>query len=221
MSLTFASPEQGEMRLVTYPVQLLVDKGMLSTTISTLHHWFDEQKIEVHSLQYRVCNQGVQIGVNFTNLIEAGHFASVFDGLLIDTRKDLTRGYNRGPSLKVSDLIECRVDWDSCAFVVAGKVHRVQRQVWLLFATLARHAGRLVTRRQICETLYGDDPSGGPLATDRIINVRMYQLRRACPWPVRTVHGIGFVLEGFKSKRPTPAVNAAVGLKRGQLMAGR
>ena len=32
-----------------------------------------------------MCNQGLQIDVNFTDLTEADHFASVFDGLLIDS----------------------------------------------------------------------------------------------------------------------------------------
>jgi hypothetical protein len=119
------------------------------------------------------------------------------------------------------DLAQCAVDWNQCEFVVAGGRRRVQRQVWVIFTALARRAGRLVTREQLFEALYADDPDGGPLTLDGTLNVRMHALRRACPWPIRTVWATGYVLEGFRLPGLTVHANAVAGIDRARLVAGR
>jgi hypothetical protein len=119
------------------------------------------------------------------------------------------------------DLAKCAVDWERCEFVVAGARRRVQRQVWIIFATLARRGGRLVTRERLFEALYADDPDGGPLTMDGTLNVRMHALRRACPWPIRTIWATGFILEGFRPPKPVGHVPLVAGIDRTRLIAGR
>jgi Transcriptional regulatory protein, C terminal len=191
-----------------------------------MHTWFDEQNLEPRSLQYRISNDAIEVQVDFALRMDARRFARTFGGSVFREGRDpsissVRTHLRRRVESKPPDLAECAVDWDLATFIVGGERRPVPRQVWLVFTTLARNAGRLVTREQVCNALYGDDPGGGPLMTDRIINVRMYQLRRACPWQIRTVHAVGFVLEGFKPECPVSPANAAVGVTRAQLMARR
>lgn len=112
------------------------------------------------------------------------------------------------------------VDWDRREFVTKGKRVYPGPSEWKIFDLLAQRGGQLVTRDQIHEHLYFDDPNGGP--EPQIIDLIVHRLRKSCPFVIETLNYRGFVLHGcIKPKPEIPAPNAVRHATLKQLMAGR
>lgn len=84
---------------------------------------------------------------------------------------------------------------------VEGEAVDLTTTEFSLLLELARHAGRVLTREQIIDLVWGDDFFG----TDRIVDVYIGQLRRklekaGAPEMIQTVRGIG-----YKFNKPQPA----------------
>ncbi|MBX3728645.1 MAG: response regulator transcription factor [Candidatus Sumerlaeia bacterium] len=80
----------------------------------------------------------------------------------------------------------------------AGRLLDLTPKEFEVLLLLARHAGQPVTRRMLAEAVWNDVPRATPL--DNVIDVHVARLRRKVDDPfavrlIRTVRGVGFVLE--------------------------
>ena len=95
--------------------------------------------------------------------------------------------------LRVGDL-----QFDASARVVtrAGAPVELTAREFAVLELLARNAGQVVPRAQLLEQIWGEDPEVSP----NIVDVYVGYLRRKLEDPsggrlIRTVRGVGFVLE--------------------------
>jgi DNA-binding response OmpR family regulator len=112
------------------------------------------------------------------------------------------------------------IDWERQTIIRDGDRVSLTGREWLIFRLLVKNAGKLVTRSELLNELYWWDPSGG--AEPKIIDVYVHKLRKKTPWPITTVWGRGFIIDGCThEKRPIPLPRMIPGLTRERLMAGR
>jgi DNA-binding response OmpR family regulator len=112
------------------------------------------------------------------------------------------------------------IDWQRQIIVRAGVRIPLTGSEWLIFARLVKNSGKLVTRIELFDEIYGWDRSGG--ACPKIIDVFVCKLRKKSPWPITTVRGHGFIIDGCRyEKPPIPLPWMVAGLTRERLMAGR
>lgn len=109
------------------------------------------------------------------------------------------------------------IDPERHAFVVAGKAVACTSKEWAIFEFLAERGGRLVSH----ERLYGRLYTGDEGVEDKIIDVFICKLRSKCPFPIETVWGEGYILNGYRMERRVPNLRVVEGLDRNRLMAGR
>jgi two-component system OmpR family response regulator len=76
---------------------------------------------------------------------------------------------------------------------LGGRAIELTAREFEVLALLARHAGEVVTRRQLLEEIWHDGYDGSP----NVVDVYVGYLRRKLDDPslIRTVRGVGFVLE--------------------------
>lgn len=79
--------------------------------------------------------------------------------------------------------------------------------------------GKVWSKPALIEALYGDDPDGGPLTADQIIDVSISRLRNQWRWPIRTEWGRGFYLEAASVDLLRIGTTARI-IDRGDAMAG-
>jgi hypothetical protein len=112
------------------------------------------------------------------------------------------------------------IDWQRQAIFRNGIPVHLTASQWLIFARLVKNTGKLVTKKELFDEIYSLDPNGG--ARLKIIDVFVCKLRKICPWPITTVWGRGYIIEGCRSERPTmPSPRALPGITRERLMARR
>ncbi len=106
----------------------------------------------------------------------------------------LRRRRDNGPD-RVDELIfgPLHIEPDSMEARVDDKLLDLTTTEFTLLLQLARHAGRVLTRDQIIDLVWGDDFFG----TDRIVDVYIGQLRRKLDQTgadenIRTVRGVGY-----------------------------
>ena len=115
---------------------------------------------------------------------------------------------------------ESVIDWERQTVIRDGDRVSLTGSEWLIFSRLVRNAGKLVTRSELFDEIYWWDPSGG--AGPKIIDVYVHKLRKKTPWPITTVWGRGFIIDGCAhEKRRIPLPRMIPGLTRERLMAGR
>jgi DNA-binding response OmpR family regulator len=112
------------------------------------------------------------------------------------------------------------IDWERQAIIHDGDRVSLTGNEWLIFGRLVKNPGKLVTRSELFDEIYRWDPSGG--ARPKIIDVYIHNLRKKSPWPITTVWGRGFVIDGCPyEKPPIPVPRMIAGLTRERLMARR
>jgi DNA-binding response OmpR family regulator len=112
------------------------------------------------------------------------------------------------------------IDWQHQAIVRDGVQIRLAATEWLIFTRLVKNPGKLVTREQLLDEIYWWDPNGG--AKPKILDVFVWKLRKKSPWPIITVWGRGFIIDGCPyQKPPIPLPRMVAGVTRERLMAGR
>jgi len=112
------------------------------------------------------------------------------------------------------------IDWERQTIIRDGDRISLTGREWLIFRLLVKNAGKLVTRSELLNELYWWDPSGG--AEPKIIDVYVHKLRKKTPWPITTVWGRGFIIDGCAHEQRTiPHPRMVAGLTRERLMAGR
>jgi hypothetical protein len=115
---------------------------------------------------------------------------------------------------------ESVIDWERQTVIRDGDRVSLTGSEWLIFSRLVRNAGKLVTRSELFDEIYWWDPGGG--AGPKIIDVYVHKLRKKTPWPITTVWGRGFIIDGCAyEKPPIPRPRMIAGLTRERLMAGR
>lgn|GEM_PF-3674146 len=118
------------------------------------------------------------------------------------------------------EAVSPTLDWERQEIIRDGKRVPLTECEWLIFARLVKSAGKLVTRHELLDEMYWSDPNGG--AGSKIIDVYVCRLRKKSPWPITTVWGRGYVIDGFRYERPPIPLPAMVaGVTRERLMAGR
>jgi hypothetical protein len=112
------------------------------------------------------------------------------------------------------------IDWQRQVIFRNGIPIHLTSSQWLIFARLVKNTGKLVTKKELFNEIYSLDPNGG--AGLKIIDVFVCKLRKKCPWPITTVWGRGYIIEGCQSERRVmPSPRAVLGITRERLMAGR
>ncbi len=71
---------------------------------------------------------------------------------------------------------------------------------------LQKSDGRIVTRQQLAQAAWGDDPTGGPDYADNIIRVTIHGLRRM-GFPIGTTVGYVFNHKSTSHKRAYRKIN--------------
>jgi DNA-binding response OmpR family regulator len=117
------------------------------------------------------------------------------------------------------------VDWDRRSITDSEGEWTPSPTHWLMLSLMLRKPGKVLTKKELLAELYGHDPAGGPSNPDAVIGVQLHRLRRRCPWQIRTVKGVGYILEGYSglvpSRRPTETVSHVKWATRERLIAGR
>jgi DNA-binding response OmpR family regulator len=91
--------------------------------------------------------------------------------------------------------------------IFAGdKAVQLSRNEWLLADLLIEHFGRPTLRQWAVDRLYSDDPHGGPLNIDRVLDVMMKRIRQAFldadfPLLIITIRSIGWRMVARKERR--------------------
>lgn len=112
------------------------------------------------------------------------------------------------------------IDWQRQVIIRDGVRISLTGSEWLIFARLVKNSGKLVTRNELFDEIYGWNRSGG--AGPKIIDVYVCKLRKKSPWPIVTVWGRGFIIDGCHyEKPPIPLPRMVAGVTRERLMAGR
>src|SRR5262245_3615614 len=85
------------------------------------------------------------------------------------------------------------LDRDTRTATLGGREIELAAREFEVLELLARHAGEVVTRRQLLEEIWHDGYDGSP----NVVDVYVGYLRRKLDDPslIRTVRGVGFVLE--------------------------
>jgi len=126
----------------------------------------------------------------------------------------------RGVSGAIEQSEESTIDWQCQAIIRDGVRIRLPASEWLIFARLVQSTGKLVTKGELLDAIYWWDPNGGP--KPKIIDVFVCNLRKKSPWPITTVWGRGYIIDGCRRERPpTPLPRMAAGVTLERLMAGR
>jgi DNA-binding response OmpR family regulator len=112
------------------------------------------------------------------------------------------------------------IDWQRQVIIRDGIRVPLTGSEWLIFSRLVKNSGKLVTRDALLDEIYGADSSGG--AGPKIIDVYVCKLRKKSPWPITTVWGRGYSIDGCGYERPPiPLPRMIAGVTRERLMAGR
>lgn len=98
------------------------------------------------------------------------------------------------------------IDIDRRSFLKDSKWQRASPRIWEVFTLLALRCDGLVTRDQIQEWVYGDEPGGG--IDPKSISYQIMRLRTICPFTIETIHSYGYILSGYKAVRRTDKVAA-------------
>jgi DNA-binding response OmpR family regulator len=97
-----------------------------------------------------------------------------------------------------------RIDWERRLIINPdGTPWHPQPMQWAILESLLLNAGKVVSHHRLIHALYGDREDGGPEDASNGIKVQICRMRARLPWPIRNVHGVGYVLEGY-----TPPDNA-------------
>jgi DNA-binding response OmpR family regulator len=93
-------------------------------------------------------------------------------------------------------------DRDTRQVLVAGRPVTLTRTEYSLFATLAAHPGRVLTRQRLLAALEGDR---GKVPGPRAVDVYVSQLRdKLGPDTIRTIRGVGYVLNPARTPGEPP-----------------
>jgi|SRR5580700_1939966 DNA-binding response OmpR family regulator len=122
-------------------------------------------------------------------------------------------------SVKEEDKELASVDWYNHAIIRDGQRIHLPPKEWKIFSRLVKDSGKLVTKDTLMDELYQLDPNGG--ANPKIIDVFICSLRKKCPWPIKTVWGRGYIIEGIKYLPAIPMPSTIAGITRERLMAGK
>lgn len=101
-----------------------------------------------------------------------------------------------GPSLVISG--DLQVDRERREVTRSGRVLRMKPKEYELLLFFLQHPGRVFSREQILDEVWGYDFYGGP----RTVDVHIRWLRQkieddpANPWRLRTIRGSGYLFEG-------------------------
>jgi DNA-binding response OmpR family regulator len=126
----------------------------------------------------------------------------------------------KGGSDEIHHAEASRIDWERHTIIRDGAPIPLPAREWLIFTCLVKSAGKLVTREQLLDEMYWWDPNGG--AKPKILDVFICKLRKKSPWPIITVWGRGFIIDGCHyEKPPVPLPRVVAGVTRARLMAGR
>jgi hypothetical protein len=126
----------------------------------------------------------------------------------------------RGEVAEIERAERAAIDWQRQQIVRNGTRVQLTRCEWLIFSRLVKSAGKLVTREELLDEIYWCDPNGG--AGPKIIDVYICRLRKKCPWPISSVWGRGYIIDGCRfEKSPLPLPRVVAGVTRERLMAGR
>src|ERR1700719_2577020 len=58
-----------------------------------------------------------------------------------------------------------------------------------IVGTLLLRPGQRISTEELLDSVYGDDPEGGPEFAARALHVHVSRLRRAYGWPIKTYWG--------------------------------
>jgi two-component system OmpR family response regulator len=98
-----------------------------------------------------------------------------------------------GPTVAVGDL---RLDAEAHAVTRDGDRIELTGREFAVLEVLAQNAGRVVPRRALIERVWDDEPAVSPNIADIYVGYLRRKLERpAGPRLIRTVRGVGFVLE--------------------------
>lgn len=97
---------------------------------------------------------------------------------------------------EVEHVAVAGIDWKRRQFIRDGKRVHVPHQAWRLFERLVMAKGAIVTKDQLFHHLYGDRIDGGP--EGNVIPVYISNLRKLCPYPIKTVYGSGYSISGVR-----------------------
>ena len=89
------------------------------------------------------------------------------------------------------------VDWDRGDIILGDESWHLTPKEMAIFRKLAERPGKPVSKRQLLDELYGDDPNGGPDWGSKIIEMHVSNLRKKCPWRIQTRYGYGYSIEGY------------------------
>lgn len=95
------------------------------------------------------------------------------------------------------DVPGITIDEAAAQIVWRGKAVRFGRSEMRIIAMMRRHPGRYVSRGELIEFLFGDDPDGGPEWVSHGIAVRMHRIRarlKGAPIAVESCKGKGYRL---------------------------
>jgi two-component system OmpR family response regulator len=114
-----------------------------------------------------------------------------FGELLARLRALTRRGVTEAPA--ALEAGELALDRGTRTATRGGRAIELTAREFEVLELLARHAGEVVTRRQLLEEIWHDGYDGSP----NVVDVYVGYLRRKLDDPslIRTVRGVGFVLE--------------------------
>ena len=96
--------------------------------------------------------------------------------------------------LVVADLC---LDFATHTVERAGRTLELTPREFRLLAYLMRHPGRVLTKDQILEQVWGDDSDASPGVVELYIHYLRQKVDRASAGPlIRTVRGVGYCLKG-------------------------
>lgn len=95
---------------------------------------------------------------------------------------------------------------DMPVIFAGGRQAQLSRNEWLLADLLIEHFGRPVRREWAVNRLYAEDPHGGPLDVNRVLDVMMKRIRERfsranMPLLIITIHSIGWRMVARKERR--------------------
>jgi two-component system, OmpR family, response regulator len=101
--------------------------------------------------------------------------------------------FDRGPPVEVGEL---RLDATTRTVTRAGREVELTAREFEVLELLARHHGRVVSRRQMLEQIWDGDEDGSPNVVDVYVGYLRKKLDDASGRQlIRTVRGVGFMLE--------------------------
>jgi DNA-binding response OmpR family regulator len=161
-----------------------------------------------------------------TDLVERLRLVSSLQPLALNAKTVVALAYEAAAEierLRRSEVVATEqptIDWQSQAIIRDGARIFLPASEWMIFARLVKSTGKLVTRNELLDAIYWWDPNGG--AKPKIIDVFVCSLRKKSPWPITTVWGRGYIIDGCRYERPAiPLPRVVAGVTRERLMAGR